>query len=395
MAQDGAQIFATPLLARDDERLLDALETLHDRTSQHLARRRRWSGTLARHARARALRASNSIEQITVSLEEALAIDSRSDIEQRMTDDWLAVQGYAHAMTFARILGEDSSRALDLSTLLAMHFMVQNHHLAMSPGQLRRGDIHVVDSATRRTTYTGPNAEVLPALLEAMLDGLRPRPDGFRPAVISGAMAHLNLVMIHPFRDGNGRMARILQSLELYRGQVHEAEFVSVEEYLGRNAADYYDVLARVGGGRWEPESDARPWIEFMLTAHYRQARSVQKRLWRADRIAEIVDDLVGAGDAPQRATPALEQVFHGWMLRNEIYRELVGVSANVASRELRVLVDAALLTQVGHKRGTTYAPGPRVEAELALIHQEAERRFPIGIDPYRALARGDDLVDP
>jgi Fic family protein len=48
-------------------------------------------------------------------------------------------------------------------------------------------------------------------------------------------MAHLNLVMIHPFRDGNGRMARCLQSVVLAREGVLSPVFMSVEEYLGRN----------------------------------------------------------------------------------------------------------------------------------------------------------------
>jgi len=50
--------------------------------------------------------------------------------------------------------------------------------------------------------------------------------------------------------------------------------FSSIEEYLGRNTQDYYNVLADVGQGSWNPENDARPWVRFCLTAHYRQART-------------------------------------------------------------------------------------------------------------------------
>lgn len=57
---------------------------------------------------------------------------------------------------------------------------------------------------------------------------------------IQAGMAHLNLVMIHPFRDGNGRMARCLQSLVLARGGILDPVFISIEEYLGRNTQRYY-----------------------------------------------------------------------------------------------------------------------------------------------------------
>src|SRR5699024_2762156 len=124
---------------------------------------------------------------------------------------------------------------------------------------------------------------------------------------------------------------RIVQSYMLYREQVAEAQFVSIEEYLGRNTSAYYDILARTGRGRWSPERSAAEWVEFALTAHYRQARTVQGRLWSADRVAERVDDLVGGGLAPERATPALELTFSGWGLRNATYRELAEVTATTA----------------------------------------------------------------
>ena len=60
--------------------------------------------------------------------------------------------------------------------------------------------------------------------------------------VIRSAMAHLNLVMIHPFRDGNGRMARALATLVLTRSDIGEPELCSIEEWLGAgaNTEDYY-----------------------------------------------------------------------------------------------------------------------------------------------------------
>jgi Fic family protein len=56
--------------------------------------------------------------------------------------------------------------------------------------------------------------------------------------LVRGAMAHLNLVMIHPFRDGNGRMARALQTMVLAQDQVVEPTFSSIEEWLGNNTQE-------------------------------------------------------------------------------------------------------------------------------------------------------------
>src|SRR5699024_4556407 len=88
-------------------------------------------------------------------------------------------------------------------------------------------------------------ADAVPGLMGEYLAALAELAAGDVHPMVQGAMAHLNLVMIHPFSDGNGRMSRIVQSYMLYREQVAEAQFVSIEEYLGRNTSAYYDILAR------------------------------------------------------------------------------------------------------------------------------------------------------
>ena len=87
--------------------------------------------------------------------------------------------------------------------------------------------------------------------------------------------------MIHPFKDGNGRMARVLQTLVLARYGILAPEFSSIEEYLGvkRNTQEYYAVLAQVGGGSWKPMNSASPWVSFNLRAHYVQAQTVLHRV--------------------------------------------------------------------------------------------------------------------
>lgn len=72
-----------------------------------------------------------------------------------------------------------------------------------------------------------------------------------------GALAHLNLLMIHPFRDGNGRMARARQTFVLARNAIVEPAFSSIEEWLGDNTEDYYRVLALTGQEASRPRPDA------------------------------------------------------------------------------------------------------------------------------------------
>jgi Fic family protein len=128
-------------------------------------------------------------------------------------------------------------------------------------------------------------------------------------------MAHLNLIMIHPFRDGNGRMARCVQTLVLARGGILTAPFVSIVEYLGAgtNTDDYYRVLGEVGAGSWNPDREARPWVRFVLTAHYRQAQTMVRRTEEARRRWEVITAEVrkrGSRSAPRLPYSTLPWVF-------------------------------------------------------------------------------------
>jgi hypothetical protein len=180
-------------------------------------------------------------------------------------------------------------------------------------------------------------------------------------------MAHLNLVMIHPFRDGNGRMARCLQSLVLARGGVLAPAFMSIEEYLGRNTKTYYDVLARVGGGSWHPDNEARPWIRFILTAHLRQAGTMLRRIRETERLWVGIEGLIRGSGLPERVLAVLFDAASGLRVRNATYRaglEDAGenaISEQTASRDLQRLVTAGLLRPVGEKRARSYIGSPEL----------------------------------
>ncbi len=87
--------------------------------------------------------------------------------------------------------------------------------------------------------------------------------DGSHP-LVRAAMAHLHLVSLHPWADGNGRMSRSLQTLMIAREGVLAPEFSSIEAWLGRpgNTWEYYRELAR-HGTEYLPDQDVSSWIRF------------------------------------------------------------------------------------------------------------------------------------
>jgi len=304
-------------------------------------------------AYARAIHGSNTMEGVNATLDDALAAVDGDLPTNPQDENWLALTGHRDAMDYIIQLSKESSFEHNEGTLLALHFMMMKHELDKNPGRYRPGPVHVTNMSTGQTVYEAPDAELLPSLMREMVASLNERNP--LPILVRGAMAHLNLTMIHPFRDGNGRMARALQTFVLAREGILDPRFSSIEEYVGRNSIAYYAVLGEVGQGAWHPTNDALPWIKFCLTAHYFQARTLLKRLAEAGALWEKLDQETKSRRIPPRTISALMDAATGRRIRNPAYRKESDVSAQVAKRDLKSLVDAGFLIPQGEKRGRTY----------------------------------------
>lgn len=368
-------LFQPTTLDPKEEEVLKRIETLKKELDFSLAPGR-WFGTLRRDTFARAVRGSNSIEGYHVTLDDAIAaIEGEEPLEPK-TEAWLAVTGYREAMTLVLQKEDDPYFRHSYEFLNSLHFMMLSYDLPKHPGRWRSSPIFVHDEARGERVYEGPNAELLPQLMEELIESLN-EPGGIHPLVVA-AMAHLNLVMIHPYSDGNGRMARCLQTLVLARAMGRNPIFVSIEEYLGRNTREYYDVLAEVGGGSWNPEQDTRPWIRFCLKAHFQQATTVRRRGEWLGRIFDLIEQEIQGRGLNERMVVALAEAAMGRTIRNATYRKAVDVSEGAAGRDLKELVAAGLLVPHGEKRGRYYTASPAIEA----IAQEVGKPERAG-DPF------------
>jgi Fic family protein len=376
-------LFAAPELDAGDLRVLELIEDQHRRLRPLVAAPHRWSGLLRRVALARAVRGSNTIEGFTVTVDDAFAILDGQEPGEATDLAWHAVRGYRDAMTYVLQLAKERRVDINAPTLRALHFMMQQYDLTKWPGRWRPDDVYVYDGDNQVTVYVGPDAPDVPGLVDELVAEVNTSGDS--PLLVRAAMAHLNLVMIHPFKDGNGRMARCLQTLVLAcAGRFAAPEFVSIEEYLGRNEQDYYRVLARVGGGSWNPDRDTTPWIRFCLTAHYRQAVRIEQRAEFASRVWVLVEKEIAAAELPERCVQPLTYSMTGRILRNSTYRQLTAeITQNVASRDLTELVRAGLLEGRGEKRGRHYVPSARMRAAAEAVGAAVGSKLSADADPY------------
>ncbi len=354
-------IYQPPACGPEKRAALDRIDSVWRELRFYVSNTHRWMGSVRRVLTAKANQSSNSIEGYNVSTEDAIAaLQGATEPVDSGLEDWQANLGYRRAMTYVLQLANDDYFEYSPALLRGLHFMMTEYSLDAGPGLWRPGPIWVQNELSGDIVYEAPDEAYLPSLIDELVATLEQ--DDETPPLVRAAMAHLNLVLIHPFRDGNGRMARCLQSLLLVREGFLARELCSIEEYLGqpRNQQRYYDMLAEVAKGRWTPENSTRPWVRFCLEAHYVQAMSVLRRVRESERVWDALLQVVEFNRLPHRTIEALFDATVGLRIRNASYRATLAeigqeISTQTATNDLRELVTAGLLVQKGAKRGTHY----------------------------------------
>ncbi len=381
-------IFTAPELGEPELRVLGLIEELKTRLRLQLHEPRRWAGSLRRVSLARAIQGSNSIEGYEAGLDDAVDIAAGEEPLDADEETSLALRGYRDAMTYVLQMAEEEEDFLYSAQLLkSLHFMMTSYSLANRPGRWRAGSIYVRNDERSDMVHEGPGIDQVPTLIGELVANLNDE-QGVHGSIVKAGMAHLNLVMIHPFRDGNGRMSRCLQSLVLARDGVLSPMFMSIEEYLGCNTQSYYNVLTQVGGGSWQPERDTRPWIRYILTAHLRQARTILRRVNESERMWAELERLVSRRRLPERTIMALFDATIGLRVRNATYRSYFEhgpdeITEATASRDLRQLVDADLIAPRGERRGRYYLARPELADIRAKVISMRDKRD--DSDPFAA----------
>lgn len=333
---------------------LDELAELRDALGHETRTPARWMGSLRREVRASSIQSSTSIEGFSVSPEEALALTSGAGAADESDENRQAVSCYARAMDHVGTMAIDPVFGWSDRVILDLHFDACSFQRDKDPGLWRTGPIGVT-GADGSLEYVGPDAAQVVGLMDEVFVSLtKGEREDKVDVVVKAAMAHLNVISVHPFRDGNGRVSRIVQSLVLARSGLASPEFFSIEEYLGSHTQDYYAALRETQGGSYQPRRSAAGWVTFCVEAHIEQARSRLAQIEAAAARWDHLEGLVAERNWPDRLAIALEQSLSGRTER-ATYGAAAEVSPATASADFRRLLDAGLVVQHGRGRNAGY----------------------------------------
>ena len=295
-----------------------------------LGRVEAWDGAtpeprLRKQSRVRTVRGSVGIEGNELSEAQVTAVlDGK-----RVVGSPVAIREVLNANeAYERSPSWKSTRERDF---LAAHRVLMRG-LADPIGRYRNTNVGVLHGT--RVAHMAPPAKLVGAQMKALFSWMRTTST---PALVRGCVAHYELLFIHPFTDGNGRIARLWQHVVMLEASPL-FHVVPVESVIRERQRAYYDVL-----GRCDRRGDSTQFVELMLEA-------------QRDALATTVVEL-----SPRRATPssrlaaAHEALGRRWFSRATYLQVHPNVSTATASRDLRDGAASEVLEIRGERRLTEY----------------------------------------
>jgi Fic family protein len=176
-------------------------------------------------------------------------------------------------------------------------------------------------------------------------------------AVLKAALAHLWFVTIHPFDDGNGRIARAIADMALARSEHSSQRFYSMSAQIRQERNDYYNILERTQKGTM----DVTPWMEWFLGCLGRAIDGAQVTLSTVLDKARFWEQIKGVqlNDRQQLVINRLLEGFEGKLTTSK-YAGLAKCSQDTAHRDILALVDQrVLIRNPKGGRSTSYSLAP------------------------------------
>jgi len=172
--------------------------------------------------------------------------------------------------------------------------------------------------------------------------------------VVKAGLAHLWFVTLHPFEDGNGRIARAIADLGLARSEQSAQRFYSMSAQIRQERTAYYDILERTQ----KATMDVTPWMEWFLGCLSRAIEGAQATLGSVVAKARVWES-IGDVSLNERQRLVLNRLLDGFegKLTTVKYGKLAKCSHDTALRDILFLVEHGVLVRnPGGGRSTSYA---------------------------------------
>lgn len=235
---------------------------------------------LRRQALIRMSHSSTAIEGNRLNIREVEALAGRKKIDAPQRDIF-EVQNYLKALRYIEQVVE-KKQSITEKVLLKIHKLVTDKTLDKeSSGHYRKGSIYVVRKRLglpNEIMYTGPDAKKVPELCANLIAWMKEsEKQDINPIIVAG-IVHQEIAAIHPFNDGNGRTARALATLILYKRGYDFRRLFALEDYYNKDRQEYYKAI-NIGKTYDKRKIDFTSWLEYFSKGFREEIDNVRNKI--------------------------------------------------------------------------------------------------------------------
>lgn len=218
-------------------------------------------------------------------------------------------------------------------------------------GSYRTTQVIIRNSETGEVTFRPPPAIEVPFLMRQFIYWLnKTSSDDLHPILKSG-IAHHELARIHPFVDGNGRVARALATLILFLGGYDIRQFFSLEEYYDKDAVSYYENLKRAS------EGNLTAWLEYFTLGVAMEFEKIKKKVLKLSKDTYLKQKLGGKQVfLNERQVKIIEHIQAVGYLQNQMFKEIFpDISEDTVLRDVADLIQKGIIKKMGKTKAARY----------------------------------------
>jgi Fic family protein len=309
-----------------------------------------WEARFREDALVRTVHHGTHIEGNELSLSEAERLLAGAKIVGRERD----IQEVLNYRNVLKFIEEYDKKEVSEETLKHIHELTVHRILPDdATGAYRKTQVVVKNSQTGEVTFRPPPAIEVPFLLSSFLQWLSDSTVDDIHTVLKAGIAHYEVVRIHPFLDGNGRVARAIATLVLTKAGYDIKRFFSLEEYYDREPVSYYEALQNVA----KMSGNLTPWLEYFTEGLAIELTRIKDKVKSLSTDLKLKKSLGGQPlSLTERQIKIVEFVQENGFLQNKAFFELFPmISEDTVLRELKDLIKKGILKKEGTTKGVRY----------------------------------------
>ena len=264
------------------------------------------------------------------------------------------VINYRKVIEFIEDLSSKENLIIDEDLILKLHKLTVDQLLPSEKiGNFRDTQVVVKNSVTGQVTFRPPPSTAIPVQIEELLQFINDKNSLDIHPVMRGGIVHYELVRIHPFVDGNGRVARALSTLILFLEGYDIRKFFSLEEYFDLDAPDYYQALQSVT----KNDSDLTLWLEYFTKGLSIELNKIKEKVENISIDAHLKEKLGGKPVMlTERQIKIIQYIQKVGYLQNKAFGSLFPmVSEDTILNELKGLQKNSIIKKTGVTKSARY----------------------------------------